>query len=222
MSKTIFWSQYETWLKCPQLWSYTYNDHLPKGEPAQPGSPLDLGIRIGKALANRLRDQDWKPTVGHNRNVGGLDGITVVLKEYDARYKSDHVIGPWRAEQPFDRVSEQLGRELSCVVDGKAGDLIRETKVTDMPNWALYRAQLLWNCFCAGVQQGQLDLIYRPGYHRPDWAFERKLIIFTEQDIQALIFDIEKFLDLTGSNQIWRNVNQCTWCPHFEKCWGAI
>jgi hypothetical protein len=231
MTKTIYWSQYESWLKCPQLWAYTYQDHLPK-EPVHPGSPLDLGIRIGKCLALRLRNPDWKPTVACNRAAGSLDGLMQVLKEYDARYRSDRLLGPWKAEEPFTKpvdrwvsVANWQGYEhyeLGCIVDGHAGDLIRETKVTDTPNWFLFRAQLLWNCFCAGVQQGELDIILRPGYHRPDWAFERRLIVFTEQDKLVLLADVEKFLDSIQGNLLWKNPNQCLYCPWTEKCWGQI
>lgn len=225
MTKTIYWSQYETWLKCPQLWSFTYNDHLPKSDTG-PSYALDLGIRIGKALANRLRDPQWRPTLGCNRNLGSLEGLTQVLKEYDARYKDDRLLGPWKAEEHFSRevVDERhtIRMELGCIVDGHAikGDLIRETKVTDSPSLWLYRAQLLWNCLCAGVQQGELDIILRPGFHRPDWAFERLPFIFTEKDKLGLISDVEKFLG--NQNQPWRNPNQCGYCPHVNRCWGAI
>lgn len=224
MSRTIYWSTYETWLKCPQLYSYTYNDHLPK-EPVQAGSPLDWGIRVGKALANRLRDPAWKPTIAFNRNLGSLEGLTQVLKEYDARYASDRLLGPWRAEELHCRqAGPDSPHELGCIVDGHAtkGDLIRETKVTDRPNIYLYRAQLLWNCFCAGVQQGELDIILRPGYSRPDWAFERLTFIFTEKEKLGLLADVEKFLELSNHLQLWKNPNNCTFCPHTRLCWGEI
>lgn len=224
MSHTLYWSQYEAWLKCPQLWSYTYNDHLPK-EPASPA--MDLGIRIGKALANRLKNPDWKPTIAFNRNLGTLEGLTQVLKEYDARYSSDRLLGPWKAEEHFSTLNHfhthdllGLDVELGCIVDGHAGDLIRETKVTDRPNLYLFRAQLLWNCFCAGVQQGELDIILRPGYSRPDWAFERLTFIFTEKEKLGLLADVEKFLELSNHLQLWKNPNQCGYCPHVSRCWG--
>lgn len=226
MSQTIYWSRFETWLKCPQLHSYIYNDHLPK-EPVQPGSPLDWGIRIGKALANRLRDPAWKPTIAFNRNLGSLEGLTQVLREYDARYASDRLIGPWEAEKLYSKQTDwgyddnrtiQGGRyELGCVVDGRAGDLIRETKVTDNPNLYLFRAQLLWNCFCSGCQEGELDIILRPGYHRPDWAFERLHFTFTEQHKLGLLADVEKFLG--NQSQPWKNPNSCSFCPHTRLCW---
>ena len=232
MSKTIYWSQYESWLKCPQLWAYRYNEHLPQ-EPTQPGSPLDLGIRIGKALANRLRNPDWKPTIAFNRNLGSLEGLTSVLKEYDARYASDRLLGPWKAEEHFSRgidhwqsdshqpsiAEHRLSQtELGCVVDGRAGDLIRETKVTDSPNLYLFRAQLLWNCFCSGCQEGELDIILRPGYNRPDWAFERLHFTFTEQHKLGLLEDVEKFLG--NQSEPWKNPNSCGYCSHVQRCWG--
>jgi len=219
--RTLYWSQYESWLKCPQLWAYQYQEHLPK-EPAQPGSPLDLGIRVGKALANRLREPAWKPTIAFNRNLGSLEGLTGLLKEYDARYASDRLLGPWKAEEPFTRQEDNLGLELGCIADGHAGDLIRETKVTDRPNIWLYRAQLLWNCFCAGAQQGELDIILRPGYSRPDWAFERLSFIFTEQEKLGLLADVEKFLELSNHLQLWKNPNQCSYCSYTERCWGKF
>lgn len=217
MSKAVYWSEYQLWLKCSQWHEYQYNHHLSARE--EPSPALILGRRIGDALANRLRNPQWRPTLAFNRNLGSLEGLTGVLKEYDARYQSDRLLGPWRVEEAFSRRSEPLREELGCVVDGHAGDLVRETKVTDTPNFYLYRTQLLWNCFCAGVQQGELDIILRPGYHRPDWAFERRLITFTDKDKDDLISDVGKFLDnQTGP---WRNPNSCSYCPHTSKCWAS-
>ena len=234
MPKTVYWSEYALWLRCPQWHQYQYNDHLPKEQPTE---QMKLGIRLGQALTNRLRNPEWKPTIGFNRNLGSLEGLTQVLKEYDARYSSDRLLGPWKAEEHFSRkmdsycttdrpdaltghtYSDRHNEELGCVVDGRAGDLIRETKVTDNPNLYLFRAQLLWNCFCSGCQEGELDIILRPGYHRPDWAFERLTFTFTEQHKLGLLADVEKFLELSNHLQLWKNPNQCTFCPHTPRCW---
>jgi hypothetical protein len=217
--RTVYWSEYQLWLKCPTWHEYQYNDHLPKEEPTQ---QVLLGRRIGQALANRLRDPQWRPTLAFNRNLGSLEGLTGLLKEYDARYSSDRLLGPWKAEAAYTRTLDiiESGEELGCVVDGHAGDLVRETKVTDTPNLYLYRAQLLWNCFCAGVQQGELDIILRPGYHRPDWAFERIHFDFTEKDKLGLILDVDKFLAARQRGEKWKNPNSCGYCPHVQRCWA--
>ena len=99
--------------------------------------------------------------------------------------------------------------------------VVRELKVTGRPKQHFYLHQLLWNCWCAAVPNGELDLIYRPNFERPDWAFERLQFEFSERDFARLLIDVEAFLESRRmpSDLQPRNSRACDYCPHIKRCW---
>lgn len=203
----LHWSEFATWLECPEKWRLKFI----KGLSEVPSAKMEEGAEISAALDARLLDLDgWKP------------GRSVVLKEYHGRYKGqDKALAPWQIQVKIEREC------FAGTLDAQAASgLVRETKlVGDRPWLHHYEHQLLWYCWLAGTTQGQLDLIYKPGWIRTGWEFERRPYTFTPKGVNRVREEARRFLaqrlltQAAPDEPLERRSQACNSCGFTKLCW---